>query len=767
MSGEPGPCVGRSIPGVDSPAKARGHTKFLQDISLPRMLHAKMVFSGRPHARIRSISLAAALAVDGVVAIATAQSVPGKNRVGVVVDDQPLFADKRVRYEADCVAIVAAETIEAAQEAATLVDVEYEDLPYVTTIDEAEKPAAPLLHERGNLAVEHTVTKGDVARGEMESHLVIEEVFDSPVQEHAYLETMGALAVPSPDGSVEVLAPTQCPFYVRDAVARCLGLDLSKVRVLQLPLGGGFGGKEDVPSEICARAAALAVMTKRPVRIVLTREEDIAYSSKRHPMQMRYRMGCDPRGRLTFADVEIKADVGAYATLSPIVLYRSTVHAAGPYDIPNVRIKAHGFYTNTAPKGAMRGFGTPQVIFACESMVDEMAGRMGIDPLEFRLRNALKVGSETATGQVLEESVGFADTLARAGEVLGQDTNRFGPRSEGGDIVRAKGIASMFYGVSLGAIGRALDKGAARVEIMKDQSVSVFIGCTDMGQGALTVISQIASDALGIGPERITVNRVDTHAVPDSGPTVASRTTVMSGNAVVDACTRIKARIVDVASSVLGGKVVYDASKGQVVNPQTGAVLSLGDIVRECHSRKVDLCATGWYVPPDCSIDRETGRGKAYYVYAFATDIAEVEVDTRTGHIDVIRFAAVHDSGKIINPLTAVSQVEGGVAQGIGLALIERYSEVDGHVASADLSTYLVPTALDLCDDIRVEFVECLSKDGPFGAKGLGEPAIIPVAAAVANAISNALGVRVKSLPVDAEWVVKASHPVAGKLLRR
>jgi CO/xanthine dehydrogenase Mo-binding subunit len=747
--------IGKPLSAVDSPAKAMGRVRFAQDLVFPRMLHAKMVFAGRPHALIEAVSFDRALAVEGVVGVADARSVPGSNRVGVVKDDQPLFAEGKVRYEADCLAIIGAETVEAAERAVSLIEVRYKDLPEVCSAVAAASGHAPLVHEGGNLAVEHVVKAGNVAEGERASEWVVEEVFTSPAQEHAYLETLSAIALPGADESMEILAPTQCPFYVRDAVARALGLALSRVRVVQLPIGGGFGGKEDMPSEICARVAVLAALTRRPVRMVLTREEDMAYSSKRHPMELLYRMGCDRSGRITFADIEIRADVGAYATLSPIVLYRATVHAAGPYELPNVRIRSRGFYTNTAPKGAMRGFGTPQVVFACEAMIDELARRAAVDPLEFRLRNALRTGSRTATGQLLEGSVGLEETLLKAREVLGGDTGCFSGREVGKDLVRARGMASMFYGVSLGAIGRGLDKGTAKVELMKDGSASVFIGCTEMGQGALTVIGQIASEALGIQPERVTVNQVDTHAVPDSGPTVASRTTVMSGNAVIDACSKLMARIIQAASSMLGEPASYDPVSGRIVGVSGSRSMAMVDAVRQCHSRKVDLAATGWYTPPECLVDKSTGQGKAYYVYSFATDVAEVEVDTRTGHVEVVSLAAVHDSGTIINPLTASGQVEGGVAQGIGLALQERYLQTGGLVASGDFSTYLLPTALDACDQVRTVFVEHRSEDGPHGAKGLGEPAIIPVAAAIANAVSNAVGRRVTALPIDREWIVR------------
>jgi CO/xanthine dehydrogenase Mo-binding subunit len=720
-------------------SKAKGGLRFLQDIEIPGMLHASMVLPGRPHAAIRGLSLEKAVAAPGVVAVATAADVQGQNHIGLIIDDQPLFAHDRVRHEADCIAIVGAEDAERASGAASLVEVEYEDLPVVATIDASKDATASLVHEGGNTGIKRDIVKGDTSQGETQSEFVVDLTFRTPVQEHAYLEPLGALAVPLPEGGIEIMVAGQCPFYVRDAVARCLGLPQAMVRVIQLPMGGGFGGREDVPSEICARLAVLASRTGRPARLVLTREEDLIYSSKRHPTQLHYRMGCDKQGRLTFAEIDIDADIGAYATLSPIVLFRASVHAAGPYEIPHVRIRTRGYYTNTVPKGAMRGFGTPQVAFACEAMIDELAARAGLDPLEMRTKNALRPGATTATSQVIDESCGFPETLSIAKETLGCGPDWAKPQKVTDDIVRAKGAASMFYGMSLGAAGWKLDRGSAKVEILKDGSVSVFVGCTDMGQGALTVLSQIAAEAFGIDAARVTVNRVDTSVVPDSGPTVASRTTVISGNAIIDACEKIKHRMQGVVGAGKDRQLGFD------------------EIVEECLSRRIDLSAAGWYVVPECGLDETTGQGKAYYVYCYATDVAEVEVDLRTGRVEVKSFMASHDSGRIVNPLTATGQVEGGVIQGIGLATCESFNQADGIAQTRDLSTYLIPTAADACDAITVRFVQCDSSEGPFGAKGLGEPAIIPVAAAVANAVSNAIGARVTRLPIDRHWVAKTA----------
>jgi CO/xanthine dehydrogenase Mo-binding subunit len=725
------------------------------------MLHACMVLARRPHAVIKSISLARAISSGGVECVAAGADVPGENQVGLLAPDQPLFASDRVRYEGDCLAIVGARDAGAARLAASLIEVDYDDLPAAPDLESAMSPDAPEIHEGGNLTVDRSIVKGDVGAGERESELVVEDVLYSPVQEHAYLETQGALAVPRADGSIEIMVTGQCPFYVREAVARCLGLELARVRVVQLPVGGGFGGKEDVPSEIAARAAVLAVKSGRPVRLVLSREDDIISSSKRHPMRMHYRMGLTREGKITFMDADIVAGVGAYTTLSPIVLYRATVHAPGPYEIPNVRVRTRGYYTNSPPSGAMRGFGQPQVCFGCESMMDEAAKALDLDPVVFRMGNALKVGSETATGQVLEESVGFEETLKSATSFVSKAANGGGAVAGGTGRLRGVGVASMFYGVSLGAIGRAIDRGGAKVEILKDGSVSVFIGCTEMGQGALTVVGQIAAESLGVPPGRVAVHPVDTDIVPDSGPTVASRTTIISGNAVVDACRKILSRMTGTASAMLGGGSVFVPSQGVFTREASGESVSFDDVVTECFARRVALADTGWYVVPECFVDPDTGQGKAYHVYSFATQVAEVEVDPATGGIDVVGFHAAHDSGRIVNRVLAAAQVEGGIAQGVGLAITENLSHSSGRITSSEFSTYLLPTSLDVCDDIGIEFIESLSSDGPFGVKGLGEPATIPAAAAIANAVSNALGRRVTSLPISRAWVTGADDESA------
>jgi CO/xanthine dehydrogenase Mo-binding subunit len=430
--------VGHSNRRVDALAKVTGKARYVADFKIQGMLFGKMLFSPHPHALIRGLDTSGAEDLPGVWAVVTAQQIPGENQIGVVTPDQPLLAQEKVRFVGDCVALVAAESESIAQRALDLVQVNYEPLPRVCDLHRAFQENSPPLHRGGNRLTHLKIRKGDVEAGFAESDIILEETFRTQRQEHVYLEPIGALAIPQEDGSMTVLGSLQCPFYVQKGVARVLGLPLSKVRIIQATTGGGFGGKEDVPSEICAFASLLAWKTHRPVQMILTREEDIRRSSKRHPMAVTYKIGASKEGKILSAQIRVLADMGAYATLSPVVLYRSTVHAAGPYQIPNVSVDTHGVYTNNPPSGAFRGFGTPEVTFAHESIVDQLANELQMDPLEIRLLNGLKLGSQTATGQVLEESVGFEETILKAREASGWDEKR----AQGGrrDHRRRRGV---------------------------------------------------------------------------------------------------------------------------------------------------------------------------------------------------------------------------------------------------------------------------------------------------------------------------------------
>ena len=746
--------VGRPVKRVDARAKVTGKAKYVADLEIQGMLYGKMLLSPHPHARIKSVDMSEAETLPGVWTVITAKEIPGENQIGVVMSDQPLLAQEKVRFVGDCVALVAAEAESIAAKALDLIRIEYEPLPGVYTAQEALGEHSPQIHRGGNLLTHLKIRKGDIEVGLEKAEIVLEETFHTQRQEHVYLEPIGALAIPQEDGSMTILGSLQCPFYVQKGVARVLGLPLSKVRIVQATTGGGFGGKEDVPSEICAFASLLAHRTHRPVQMILSREEDLRRSSKRHPMTVTYKMGADGDGKILCAQIQVLADMGAYATLSPVVLYRSTVHATGPYQIPHVKVDTHGVYTNNIPSGAFRGFGTPEVTFAHESMIDELAAKLGRDPIQIRLMNGLKLGSQTATGQVLEESVGYEETVLRAKEACEWEKKRADDRLLSSSRRRGLGVSTIFYGVSLGAKGWFLDGAGAFVQIYQDGSVSVAIGGTEMGQGAQTVIAQLAAENLGLPVDRISILPTDTSLVPDSGPTVASRTTVFSGNATLDALEQIKKSLREMAGELL-------AVSPERVNFRDGQVLggdraiSFDKLLQHCYQRNVNLAAEGWFVSPPCSFDEQTGQGNAYYVYGYGTQIAEVEVDLDTGRVQVLRVTAAHDVGKAINPKGVCGQIEGGVVQGVGYALLEDFIMKEGHIQTPDLATYTIPTSLDVPEIVPI-IVEAASKVGPFGAKGLGEQPIIPTAAAVANAIYDATGVRVRSLPISPEVLRRA-----------
>jgi CO/xanthine dehydrogenase Mo-binding subunit len=523
----------------------------------------------------------------------------------------------------------------------------------------------------------------------------------------------------------------QCPFYVQKAVASALGCDLNRVRIVQTVTGGGFGGKEDAPSAPGAQVALLAMATGRPVRFIFTREEDMAVMSKRHPARVRCRTGATRDGRLVAAEVDYLLDGGAYATLSPVVLFRGTVHACGPYRVPNVHVDARAVRTHKVPCGAFRGFGEPQVVFACESQMDLLAERLSIDPFELRRLNALDVGDETITGQRLTVSVGFKEVLDRVEESCDWKRKRATFAADRGVVRRGIGMAASYYGVGLGAMGKHLNPAGANVVVAGDGSVTLAVGTTEIGQGMVTVLSQIAAEALGCPVELVRVLEADTSRVPDSGPTVASRTTVMSGNAIRDAARQIRAAM---------EPVIADSG------------LSWREAVALCVQRQVGLAAHGWAVPPATSFDIATGQGDAYICYSFSANVVELEVDTETGETRVLSVHSGHDAGRVINPTTGEGQVEGGVVQGLGYALVEEHALQDGRILNDQFSTYIIPTPLDT-PEIRALLVEHPYPWGPFGAKGLGETPIIAVAPAVTAAIQHATGARLCEIPATPERV--------------
>jgi CO/xanthine dehydrogenase Mo-binding subunit len=716
--------VGQRLRRPDALDKVNGTAKYVDDLAFAGALYGGTLRSPHPHARVLRLDVARARNVPGVHAVVTARDIPGRNLIPLIQNDWPALADEYVRHVGEAVALVAAETEAALREALGAIDVDYE--PLVALLDMEEALA------RGEVMAHWKIRRGEAGVALSRSDLVVvEETFRTPYQEHAYIEPNGMIAVPDGAGGVVVYGSMQCPFYVQKAVASVLGRDLNQARIVQTVTGGGFGGKEDAPSLPGAHAALLAMAAGRPVRLILTREEDMAVMSKRHPGRIQYRLGATPEGYLLAAEIDYLLDGGAYATLSPVVLWRGTVHACGPYRVPNVKIDARVVRTHKVPCGAFRGFGEPQVVFACESAMDLLAERLRMDPLDLRRLNALEVGDQTITGHALTASVGFKEVLDRVERESEWVVKRRVYAMDKGPVRRGIGVAASYYGVGLGAMGKHLNPAGANVVVAADGSVTVAVGTTEIGQGMVTVLTQITAEALGCPVELVRVIEPDTSRVPDSGPTVASRTTVMSGNAIRDAAAKIRAAM---------EPVIADSG------------LSWREAVALCVQSQVGLAAHGWAVPPPTSFDLATGQGEPYICYSFSANVVEVEVDTETGETRVLRVISGHDAGRVVNPTTGEGQVEGGVVQGLGYALVEEHLLKDGRILNDQLSTYIIPTPLDT-PEIRPLFVENAFPWGPYGAKGLGETPIIAVAPAVTAAIAYATGARLREIPATPERV--------------
>ncbi len=728
--------IGASVPRPDAVDKVRGEARYVDDLVLPGMLHLAIVRSPHPHARVGKIDARAALARSDVVSVLTSEDVPGENTVHVIYDDQPALAEGIVRYVGEPVALVAATSRRAARAAVADVKVEYDPLPAVTDPLDGLKPDAPVVvrdpavsEGGGNLFNELVLRKGDVKKGFADADVIVEAEYETGYQEHAYIEPQGAVAVLEDLGSIAVYGSMQCPFYVQSAVAQVLGIPLAKVRVVQTATGGAFGGKEDVPSLVGALVAVAAWTLRCPIKLVFDRGEDVLTTSKRHPSRVRYRTGAKADGTLTAIEADVVLDAGAYQTLSSAVLWRSLVTAAGPYRIPHVKVDARSVATNTVPNGAFRGFGSPQVIFPHESQMDLLAAKLGIDRAEIRRRNLLRSGDATSTEQIVTESIGVLETLERAVEMAGWDerlarADAF--NAEHDELKRGVGISSVIYGVGLGGKAPSLDKAGATMKIEADGSIAVAVGTVEMGQGLTTTLLQLAAEALGVPLERIHMAPVDTSRVPDSGPTVASRGTMMSGLAVLDAAGKLRERIERVA--------------GDLGIPAAEIPSRIAEVAQVLWQRNLDPAVEGWAKTQAVSWDPETGLGDVYAVYAYATHIAEVEVDEATGETRVVDFIAVHDSGTILNRASAIGQVQGGIAQGIGFALMEEIPQRDGRLIVNGLTTYRLPTVQDVAPRTRVDFVEAEFPAGPFGAKGLGEVPLMAAHAAVARAVAHAIG---------------------------
>ncbi len=746
--------IGQNIPKIGLEKRLRGEPIFSADLNLDDPLVLKVLRSTQAHALVKRIDFERALQIKGVVRVFTARDVPGKNRTGIINKDQPLLADDKVRSIGEPVALVAAESEAAAELALKAIEVTYERLPAVFGPDEALSPEAPKIHEKGNLLFTRKIKKGNVEKAFERCAAIIEKTYRTAHVEHSYLEPDAGAGHVDDNDSLVIFASTQNPHYDHREVASLLGLEDEQVRIVQAATGGGFGSKLDMNVQGFIGLALYHL--KRPVRIVYSREEAYLATAKRHPLEMKIKTGADPNGKLLAMKAIVTCDTGAYASYGIPVTSRVPVHATGPYEVDHVEVESRCVYTNNPFCGAMRGFGTPQIAIAHESQMDLLAQKLGMDPLEIRRINALRAGSLTATGQKLTASVGIGECLDVIQPYYEQSKAQWKSEPDDSYTKRGVGIGCMWYGIGNTGVQ---NPSTARISMDMNGSVTLFTGCAELGQGSTTILAQIAAEVLGLAPGAIRMVVADTKCTTNAGATSASRQTYISGNAVKDAAEKLADVLLTEAVNKL--KVPRRA-----LRLDSGFVIDAADpdnrvefswLAQRVHKKGLPLTWNGFFDPDTVPLDPETGQGVPYATYAFACQLALVRVDTLTGEVQVEKIVAAHDVGKAIHPQNVKGQICGGVAMGMGFALMEEF--VPGQTLS--FKDYLIPTCADMPEVIPI-IVESPEPTGPFGAKGVGEPALIPTAPAIINALADALGERIYQLPANLERVletcIKAGH---------
>ena len=693
--------IGRSVPRREGAAKVTGAARYTDDLVIPGAWYGKTVRSTVPRGRLRSITLDPAFDWSRVVVV-TADDIPGDNVVQLIRDDQPVLAPNggEIRHKEEPILLLAAADRGTLEEASGHIRIEIEPLRPVYALEEATEVFTTL-----------EITKGKVVE-DLEDMEVVERTFRVGLQEQLYIEPQGAIAIPEANGAIRIIGSLQCPYYVHRALKRALKLSDQQAIVVQAETGGGFGGKEEYPSIVAVHAALLARKAGRPVRLIYDRHEDLAATTKRHPGVITHRTAVKKDGTLVSQDIEIVLDGGAYCTLTPVVLSRAAIHAAGAYSCPNVRIRARAVATNTPPNGAFRGFGAPQSLFAAELMVEHVAERLGMSSVDLRRKWMLRLGDTTATGQVLNESVGSELVLDAALKAVptAQPLNRRTAR-------HGRGLSLVFHGSGFTGSGEKKLQGTIGFEALADGTFRILTASTEIGQGTKTIFCQLAADALGVGLDKVILAPQDTSLVPDSGPTVASRTAMIVGRLVQEAAAEVKERL---------------------------------------KREKAPLRLEKSYIQPDSIHWDETNyRGDAYPVYAWACTITDVEVDMTTGEVRVTDLVTAVDCGKALHPVMAEGQIEGGCLQAVGWATIEEIKMKDGGYQNDRLATYLIPTALD-APRIRTILVENPYSRGPFGAKGIGELPMDGPAPAIIAAIHDATGIWLDEIPATPEKVLAA-----------
>ena len=750
--------VGKPLTRTDAPGKVTGRTPYAGDYVMPGMLHMRVLRADIASARLARLDVSRARALAGVACVLTAADmpdrtaatdIPGQTGQKRLDTDQPILAGERVRYFGEPLALIAAETRDLAEQAVDLIEVELEPIPGVYDPLEAQKPGAPLVYGSDNVVAERKIRKGDVEAGFAAADLIVENTYKTPFQEHAFLEPEVGLAWVDENDVVNIRVSTQVIEHFRP-IADAIGVPHNKVRVRGALVGGGFGGKEDMTVEVYL--ALLAKHTGRPVRLEYTREDSFVGHGKRHPFVLTYRTGVTKEGRITALDVQMTADAGAYVFLSPYVILYALVAAPGPYRVDNLTVFARAVATNNMYTSAFRGFGALQACAAYEQQMDEIAAALGLDRLELRRRNFLKTGEPMSTGFVPPSAIWTEQCAEQAWAALGE------PAASDGDGPIRVGRGLACYQQSYGRLTFLHDTSEAWVGVEMDGTVVVRSGVTDIGAGQISALGQIAVEVLGVTLDNVVIYNSDSAVTPLAGTTTATRALYMTGNAVKQAAEGLRARLAARAAEEFGavpGEIDMGFNQVFVIDePETA--MPLVELVRTCAAEGIHRSELAIFRAPFSDfLDPETGQGQAHPDYVYGAHAVEVSVDVDTGEVEVLKSIAAHDVGQCINPAAVEGQIQGGAQNGQGYALSEEMLYEEGRLVTPSFSEYLMPTAMDM-PSVECIVLESRSGVGPYGAKGIGEPAMTAVAPAIANAVADAIGVRVFEMPITPERVVTA-----------
>lgn len=726
-----GPIVGVSVPRKEGRDKVTGQAQYVDDMVFPGMLYGATVRTAIPRGRIKQIKFGPDIAWDHYVVV-SAKDIPGKNFIALIADDQPCLASEFINHPEEPILLLAHPDRHALHKAVNAISIEYDPLPAVFTMEDSER-ASEIIWGRDNTFKTYLIQKGDVDSTWANADYIVEGEYRTGSQEQLYIENNGMIALFDPEHGVTVWGSLQCPYYVHKALMTLCNLPAEKVRVVQVETGGAFGGKEDYPSIIAGHAALLAMKSGKPVKIIYDRLEDMAATTKRHPSRTRHRTAVSKDGKILGGTIDFTIDGGAYTTLSPVVLSRGAIHAGGPYYWPNVRITAKAVATNMPPHGAFRGFGAPQSLFAMERHMDRIAQVVGISPVEVRRRNFLQPGQTTTTDQVVREPIDLPKLLERGLDLSDYHSKkeRFAKQNQNANTKKGIGIAAFLHGAGFTGSGERYLSSLVGVQASADGRIQVLVSSTEFGQGTKTVLSQIAAETLRLPYEYVDVAPADTLQVPNSGPTVASRTVMVVGSLVHSAALAIMQTLQH--SGLLNDSYSPD---------------EFSTACRNYVSSRGELRSWARYeAPPGIFWDDDKYRGEAYSAFAWAIYIASVTVDLTTYGVSVDDFVALQEVGRVLNPVLAAGQITGGVAQGIGLALYEKVVWQDGRMQNSQMTNYIMPTSSDL-PPIRVFFEELGNKHAAFGAKGIGELPIDGPAPAIANAVADALDASCDSVPL-------------------